>query len=67
MSTPLTTGEVLDALGNEMVAQTIILWRIYDLLLLTLPADAAKHVAQVHEAGEFLGPNPSYKGAIDGE
>lgn len=53
------------------VVQTIILWRIYDLLLLDLmgrdPGMAAK-VAAMHEKGEFVGPNPSFsKDNLDDE
>lgn len=39
------------------------MWRIYDALLLLLresnPTVAAELV-EIHEAGEFVGPNPKY-------
>lgn len=49
---------------NAPVVHSIILWRIYDILLLLLMEqnpDAAHRLAQMHEEGHFLGPNPSYK------
>lgn len=43
------------------VVNTIILWRIYDVLLLLLDPQVAKRVNEVHAAGDFLGPNPAYR------
>lgn len=43
---------------------TILLWRIYDalILLLTLQSrEQALSLTALHESGEFLGPNPSYR------
>lgn len=47
---------------NSGIVHTIMLWRIYDVLVLLLgefnPELAAK-VGQVHEAGRFIAPGPS--------
>lgn len=51
----------------EGIVQTIIQWRIYDTLLVildTLGGDSTK-LAALHEAGIFLGPNPSFVGEPD--
>lgn len=53
------------------VVQTIILWRIYDVLLLLLRQSnrpLADQLIEIHEKGEFVGPNPSYvqRGSDDG-
>lgn len=45
------------------VVNSIMLWRIYDLLLLDLMSrdpDLAIKVVKAHERGEFVGPNPSF-------
>lgn len=47
------------------MVNAITLMRIYDLLLLTLDPKVALHVTKVHERGEFIGPNPSYRETID--
>ena len=42
--------------------QTIIiiqLQRIYDLLLLTVPQEEASRIRALHEAGQYLAPEPS--------
>lgn len=63
---PLTKSEI-DSDSTDVV-NSIILWRIYDALivLITLqdPSSAIK-LTKMHEEGEFLGPNPAYK--PDGE
>lgn len=43
------------------VVNSIMLWRIYDVLLLLLDPQVAKRVSEVHAQGEFLGPNPSFR------
>lgn len=46
------------------MVNSIILWRIYDILLLLLMEsnpEAARKLAEMHEGGHFLGPNPAYK------
>lgn len=46
------------------VVNSILLWRIYDALivLITLQdANAALKLTRMHDAGTFLGPNPSYR------
>jgi hypothetical protein len=47
---------------NSAIVHTIMLWRIYDVLVLLLgefnPELAAK-VGQMHEAGHFIAPGPS--------
>jgi hypothetical protein len=58
---PEVTKEYVE--DNHSVVSNIILWRIYDLMLLILmdkDPDAARRVAEMHEAGQFLGPNPAY-------
>lgn len=61
---PEVTKEYIEAHSiNEQadVVNTIILWRIYDTLLLILSelgGDAAA-LGQMHERGEFIGPEPS--------
>lgn len=48
------------------LVNTILLWRIYDALtvLITLQApDTAVKMTKLHESGEFIGPNPSYRPA----
>jgi hypothetical protein len=58
MSDPAENIE--DAQG---VVQTIMLWRIYDVLLLLLRQTnrpMADQLVEIHEKGEFVGPNPSY-------
>lgn len=65
MDPEVTKGYVDD---NHGVVNSIILWRIYDLLLLILmdrDPQAARQVAEMHEAGQFLGPNPAYAEADD--
>lgn len=61
--------------GNEYiddaaeVVQTIVLWRIYDVLLLILREQnkpLADQLVEIHERGEFVGPNPSYVENTDG-
>jgi hypothetical protein len=45
---------------------TILLWRIYDALTILISVhspEAARRMAELHEAGEFIGPNPAYKEA----
>jgi hypothetical protein len=46
------------------VVNSIILWRIYDVLMLLLVehnSEAALKLTQMHEKGVFLGPNPAYR------
>jgi hypothetical protein len=47
---------------NSGIVHTIMLWRIYDVLVLLLgefnPELAAK-VGQMHESGRFIAPGPS--------
>lgn len=48
---------------DAAVVNTIILWRIYDLLLLDLMSrnpELARKVVLAHERGEFVGPNPAF-------
>lgn len=50
--------------GATDVVNSILLWRIYDALivLITLQdTNAALKLTKLHEEGEFLGPNPSYR------
>ena len=53
---------------NSSIVHTIMLWRIYDVLILLLgesnPELAAK-VGQVHEAGRFIAPGPSLSEEVD--
>lgn len=59
---PEPTKEFVE--DNAGVVNSIILWRIYDILLLLLMEsnpDAARKLSAMHEEGHFLGPNPSYK------
>lgn len=53
----------------EGIVQTIILWRIYDTLLVVLDALGGDPttLAKLHERGVFLGPNPSFASGADGE
>ena len=49
---------------NAPIVHSIILWRIYDVLLLLLREtnpEVAGKVAEMHEQGLFVGPNPAYK------
>lgn len=64
MTDNVTTESIEDASG---VVHTIMLWRIYDTLLLILGAlggDAAA-LGKMHEAGQFIGPIPSLNTEID--
>jgi hypothetical protein len=58
---PVTKSEIDD--DNAQVVNAIILWRIYDVLLLILSEtggpEIAGKVALAHERGEFIGPGPS--------
>jgi hypothetical protein len=57
--TPITKTEI-DGTSAEFV-NVIMLWRIYDALLLILNqlgGDAAS-LGKMHEQGEFIGPMPS--------
>lgn len=57
--TPVTKKEI-DGDSAQFV-HVIMLWRIYDALLLILNqlgGDAAS-LGKMHEAGEFIGPMPS--------
>lgn len=62
MSQSDVTKREIDDTDPGQVVNTIILWRIYDVLLLILTElspESAGRVAQGHENGQFLGPNPS--------
>lgn len=46
------------------VVDSIILWRIYDALIVLITLqdkNAAIRLTRMHENGDFLGPNPSYR------
>lgn len=64
---PVTKSEIDGS--AEGIVQTIILWRIYDTLLVVLDAlgGDSPALAKLHERGVFLGPNPSFSGGEDGE
>lgn len=56
----MSKGNIEDAAN---VVNSILLWRIYDLLLLDLMAkspEMAAKVVRMHEQGQFVGPNPSF-------
>nr|ALS91343.1 MetaGeneMark_Unknown Function [uncultured bacterium] len=56
----MSQGNIED---DAAVVNTILLWRIYDLMLLDLMArnpELARKVATAHERGEFIGPNPAF-------
>lgn len=47
---------------NSAIVHTIMLWRIYDVLVLLLGEfnpELAARVGQMHEAGRFIAPAPS--------
>lgn len=53
----------IDGSPSEIV-NTIILWRIYDVLMLLLSVQdkqSALNLTKMHENGEFLGPNPAFR------
>jgi hypothetical protein len=55
---------------NLPMVQVILLMRIYDLLWVTLATqdpDTASKIAEVHESGQFVGPNPSIAGPSDSD
>lgn len=59
------TREEIDAESTAFI-NSIILWRIYDVLVLLLGAQSpasAKSITKLHEEGGFLGPNPAYRPA----
>lgn len=61
--------EEIDAESTAFI-NSILLWRIYDVLILLLGAqnpELAKHITKMHQEGEFLGPNPAYRPAEPGE
>lgn len=56
--TDITKSDIDEQTG---VVNTILLWRIYDTMLMVfaqLGGDAGA-LGQLHEAGQFIGPNPS--------
>lgn len=65
---PEVTKEYVESIEDASgVVHTIMLWRIYDTLLLILGAlggDAAA-LGKMHEAGQFIGPIPSLNTEID--
>lgn len=63
----MTKGSIED---DAAVVNSIILWRIYDLLLLSLAQtnpELARKVAIAHERGEFIGPNPAFSNGAEQE
>ena len=56
---PVTKSEIDES--SAQVINTIVLWRIYDTLLMILNelgGDAAA-LGRLHGAGQFIGPNPA--------
>lgn len=59
---PEPTKEYVE--DNSAVVNSIILWRIYDVMLLLLREanpEVAGKLAEMHEQGLFAGPLPAYK------
>lgn len=57
----MTEPEYID--DQSGIVQNIVLWRVYDVLLLLLREQnrpLADQLVEIHEKGEFVGPNPSY-------
>lgn len=49
---------------EQSVVNSILLWRIYDALIVLITLqdkDSAIRLTRMHDAGTFLGPNPSYR------
>lgn len=49
---------------NVDIANTIILWRIYDVLMglySNINPDEAKKLVKLHEEGTFVTPPPAYR------
>lgn len=65
----MTEKSEIDA-ESTAVVNSILLWRIYDVLILLLGEqniDLSRNITKMHEAGEFLGPNPAYRPDESGE
>lgn len=60
MEAPVTQSDIESA-DDIQVVNTILLWRIYDALLLILAqlGGDAGSLGKMHESGEFIGPNPA--------